>query len=274
LDYLAWRKRVVEYLLAWLGPKLASVVEHLDERHPHVHALIVPRLAADRQLDLSWHPGYAARKQAQRDGLSHAEQEKAYRRGLRDCLDQYYAAVSAYSGHARVGARRTRLRRREALAQKALEDALLRAHRQARSALEAANAHMGATRSLTMETTAALGVLEAGFAKAVAMLHHDGQESMWRSGATDAVPHQGLVRASGHSALADLVAPQAIDPARGEIPADDNEPWPDDVEAFDTDLEDDPDPEFDPGDLGDDDVPDFEDYPADDPSEESDSDPV
>ena len=273
-DYLAWRQRVVDFLLAWLGVLAVSIVEHRDESHPHVHALIVPRLAADRQLDLFWHQGYAARKQAQSAGLAHGEQEKAYRQGLRDCLDQYHAAVSAFSDHARVGARRTRLRRREALAQKAAQDALLRAHQQARSALTATSAHLGPTHSPAMGAIVAMEVLDAGFAEALAILQRYRPE--WvpgRTGPADAAMHHDIEQASEHSQMSGLLAQEPFDRANDERPADDQEHWPGNVEATDTDFEDDPDPELEVPDLDYDDDPSFDDYSVIDPEEDLDSDP-
>ncbi len=271
-DYLAWRQRVLGYLLAWLGPLVVSVVEHLDESHPHLHALIVPRLAADGQRDLSWHPGYVARKQAEGAGLSHAEQEKAYRQGMRDCLDRYHAAVSTFSDHARVGARGTRLRRREALAQKAIKDALLQAHQLARSALEAASARIGASPSPALD--AALQILDAGFVEALAILQRRRPESTARrSGPADAVPAQDTEPASEPSQLSDPLAQKPVDRAAGERLADDHEPWPDDVDGIDTDFEDDPDPEVVAPDFDHDDDPNFDGYSADDPDGDLDSDP-
>lgn len=272
-DYLAWRKRVVDYLLAWLGPLVVSIVEHRDESHPHVHALIVPRLAADRQLDLSWHHGYAARKQAQSSDLSHGEQEKAYRQGLRECLDLYHAAVSALSGHARVGPRRTRLRRREALARKAAEDALRRARQQARSVLEAASAYLRTAHSPTSDATVALEILDAGFAEALAILSRHEPESTPRQYGPASAQGPDTERASEQSQMSGLVAQHAVDRTPGEIVADDHDHWPDDEEAMGTDFEDDPDPEVEARDLDYDDDPNSDDFTADAPNDDIDSDP-
>ena len=115
-DYEAWRTATLDWLKAMFGNHLASVVEHLDETHPHLHAFVVPGLDNDRRIDHRLHPGYAAREAARRTGSDHKQAERAYRTGMRGFQDDYATAVSARFGHERVGPRRRRLRRDALLA--------------------------------------------------------------------------------------------------------------------------------------------------------------
>lgn len=115
-DYLAWRTATLDWLKAMFGNHLASVVEHLDETHPHLHAVVVPGLDDNGRIDHRLHPGYAAREAARRIGSDHKQAERAYRTGMRGFQDDYATAVSARFGHERVGPRRRRLRRDALLA--------------------------------------------------------------------------------------------------------------------------------------------------------------
>lgn len=115
-DYEAWRTATLDWLKAMFGNHLASVVEHLDETHPHLHAFVVPGLDDDRRIDHRLHPGYAAREAARRIGSDHKQAERAFRAGLRGFQDSYATAVSVRFGHERVGPRRRRLRRDALLA--------------------------------------------------------------------------------------------------------------------------------------------------------------
>jgi len=258
-EYLKWRARVIRYLLEWLGPRGVSIVEHKDESHPHLHALIVPAIGADGQLDLAWHPGHLARKHAKLAGMGHVEQEKAYRQGLRDCLDRYHAAVSAPCGHSRAGARRTRLRRREALARKAAEDALLRARDLARSTVAVASTHAKEAGLWGLEPELLLQTLESGFSEALAIVHGAGKGTQSRPvGIADPSLSKNMAPADndrqspgseprepagGWSAL--LTDPYEGPGAHFDEMADDG------------DRDDDPDPEAEPTDFDYDDDPDF-----------------
>lgn len=78
--YLTWRSELVQWIeqdARRRGLDMLCVVEHLDEAHPHIHALLVPRRSPNNpRLDAkATHPGYAAqtRRRAQaRERLSSA----------------------------------------------------------------------------------------------------------------------------------------------------------------------------------------------------------
>jgi len=253
-EYFAWRERVLGYLKRWLGERLVSVVEHIDEPHPHVHAFIVPALTPSGQLDLSWHPGHVARERARRAGRTHADREKAYRQGLRDCLDRFHEAVSAPSGHARLGARRTRLRRREALAMTAAAGVLAEARSTANRLIREVEAR--ATDAGLSEAAAAardtMRALDAGFAEAAAMLLHHRTPST----------RGNVAVLSGHSDIADARIPAPAELISGLGSADDG-----DIEVSagvakpEVDFDDDP--EAEPANAKDSDDPDFDDISID-----------
>src|SRR5690606_30717412 len=63
--YVAWRNATVEFVFREgdrRGLEVLSIVEHRDEAHPHVHALLVP---TNPQLNAKHsHPGHRAARQA------------------------------------------------------------------------------------------------------------------------------------------------------------------------------------------------------------------
>ncbi|MEW9853897.1 hypothetical protein [Novosphingobium sp. M1R2S20] len=83
--YLTWRSELIQWIehdAHRRGLDMLCVVEHLDEAHPHIHALLVPRRSPKNpRLDAkATHPGYAAqvRRRAQaRERLSSAVPIKA-----------------------------------------------------------------------------------------------------------------------------------------------------------------------------------------------------
>lgn len=80
--YVAWRNATVEFVYREgerRGLEVLSIVEHLDEAHPHVHALLIP---TNSQLNAKHsHPGHRAAKLAMTDakelGIPAAEIKEA-----------------------------------------------------------------------------------------------------------------------------------------------------------------------------------------------------
>ena len=113
----AWQARNVAWLRAEFGERLAGVVRHDDEAHPHLHAYILPDDAAMKANPL--HPGWAAKaaakEVAEADGLdpkaANAAGDRAYKTAMRAVQDRYWEAVGLPSGLARVGPARRRLTR-------------------------------------------------------------------------------------------------------------------------------------------------------------------
>jgi hypothetical protein len=88
------------------GANLLSVVEHLDERHPHLHFYAVPNAGPGFNAK-RLHDGFVAAHEAQ----SPAEQRKLYCEGMRALQDDFFEKVGARHEQARLGPRRRRLTR-------------------------------------------------------------------------------------------------------------------------------------------------------------------
>jgi hypothetical protein len=69
----------VAWLQAQWGSALGTVVEHIDEKYPHVHFWVVPDITAgSRLLISSVHPGYGAATAAAEAGETRKQQQNAY----------------------------------------------------------------------------------------------------------------------------------------------------------------------------------------------------
>lgn len=104
-----WRKRSVDWLRERYGDQLKTVIEHVDEGHPHLHAYIIPDSL--RAYDL--HDGRCAKERAQADGLDKDEQNRAYKSAMRAFQDDYYKQVGVPCGLSRLGPKRRRLSREQ-----------------------------------------------------------------------------------------------------------------------------------------------------------------
>lgn len=125
-----WEARTVAWLRGQYGPTLVSVVRHVDEGHPHLHAFILPDDPAMRAGRL--HPGQEAKAGIVAAGTIEGEDNKglnrrgdaAYRAAMRDWQDSYWQAVGLPSGLTRLGPGRRRLTRAEWQAEKVQADAV------------------------------------------------------------------------------------------------------------------------------------------------------
>lgn len=117
--YGCWKKEVTGWLKAKFGAHLRSVVEHIDEGQPHLHAVIIPPLCPRNRIDHKLHPGRAARALVLGAGGDRLAGERAYRAGMRTFQYDFYNSVSAQFGHTRVGPKRKRFSRDVALARQA-----------------------------------------------------------------------------------------------------------------------------------------------------------
>lgn len=124
-DYEIWRKHNVAWLKARFGDKLISVIEHWDEKHPHLHAYILPlgdATCSARQLNPAWQ----AKEEAMEVALAAGHDDKAalnfgnaaYRAKARELQDHYYEHVSLACGLTRTGPKRERLSRQQWKARK------------------------------------------------------------------------------------------------------------------------------------------------------------
>jgi len=114
IGYQNWRTDTLGWLKTAYGTALESVVEHTDERFPHLHAFAVPELGPDHRLQ--WEKIHAGRRALLllEKGASKREQRRAYIAAMKDLQDRFHAEVSARYGHERLGPRRRRLDRAEA----------------------------------------------------------------------------------------------------------------------------------------------------------------
>lgn len=102
----AYRDATVAYFRRMHGERLAGVVEHEDERHPHLHIYLVPLHGEDFG---SVHPGYRASRLARKQPGNKVG--TAFRQAMKEWQDRFYSAVSRLHGLARVGPQRRRLER-------------------------------------------------------------------------------------------------------------------------------------------------------------------
>ena len=121
-----WEQRNLEWLRDRFGDQVRVVVAHDDEKHPHIHAWLLPD---DPSADATTlHPGKVAKKEAEReakdeDELEPREAVKIGNRALKAAMttfqDEYHEAVGAPEGLTRSGPQRRRLTREQWKSEKA-----------------------------------------------------------------------------------------------------------------------------------------------------------
>lgn len=109
-DWPSFRDASIKYLHTMYGDRLKSVVEHLDESHPHIHFYLVPH-NDERFEDI--HCGYKAAATAKLSGGVKGVQNSAYKQAMRDWQDSFYKHVCSAFGLTRIGPGRRRLSRGE-----------------------------------------------------------------------------------------------------------------------------------------------------------------
>lgn len=133
-DWDAYKAVALEYLMEKHGPRLLSVIEHLDEEHPHIHYYAVP--LADEQFD-AVHAGYAARRGAEKAGEKAGDVLKAFKAAMSAEQVAFHERVASHFGLMKDGPRRLRLDRAEHKARKADEAAQIAEKRAERARAEA-----------------------------------------------------------------------------------------------------------------------------------------
>lgn len=123
-----WEDRSVAWLRKEFGDRLKTVVRHVDEKHPHLHAYALDDGPEMRAAAL--HPGYQAKAAALAAGEENKAGDRAYRDAMRDWQDRYWRAVGLPCGLARLGPGRRRLSRDQWQQEQA-------AHRAVRTAVKA-----------------------------------------------------------------------------------------------------------------------------------------
>jgi hypothetical protein len=104
-----WERRNIAWLKAEYGDRLKTVVRHVDEAHPHLHAYLLDDGPEMRATSL--HPGHEAKAAAIADGATNKAGDRAYRQAMREWQDRYWQAVGLPCGLARIGPARRRLTR-------------------------------------------------------------------------------------------------------------------------------------------------------------------
>lgn len=131
--WAAFRDDSIVWIQQYWGDHLMSVVEHVDESHPHVQFIVIAPLDADRRIRLTGiHPALRAEKAAAERGLPKREQKKAYQSALRGFQDNFYYDVASRHGLARYGEKRQRYERDEWMTRKKDREALAEASRRHR----------------------------------------------------------------------------------------------------------------------------------------------
>lgn len=106
-----WEKRAVAWLQREFGDQLLTVVRHVDENAPHLHAYGQGEGPDMRAASL--HPGYRAKADALAAGEDNKGGDRAYQAAMREWQDRYWEQVAGPSGMARLGPGRRRLTRAE-----------------------------------------------------------------------------------------------------------------------------------------------------------------
>lgn len=159
-----WEAQTVAWLRGLYGDQLASVVRHVDEAHPHLHAFVLPNGPDMRAGRL--HPGQEAKARIMSTGPADGEDGKilnrrgdaAYRAAMRGWQDSYWQAVGLPCGLTRLGPGRRRLTRQEWQAEKVQAQAVRQARERADALRAAGSAFVTKTRT---EAADALGQAQA-----------------------------------------------------------------------------------------------------------------
>lgn len=123
--YEHWLKLNMEFLKSEYGNRLVSVIEHVDEQYPHIHAYVLP-LGEPGVNAKNLVPAHAAKEAAYERVYKETEDKKlakkasndAYKAAMREMQQKYYDAVGAPSGLTRDGPKRTRKSREQWKAEK------------------------------------------------------------------------------------------------------------------------------------------------------------
>lgn len=99
----------ISFFVKKYGDRLQTVVEHVDEGHPHCHFYVVPR--PGERFD-SIHEGYRAVAGMPKDAPKR-DKRRAMSEAMRGVQDEYFDNVGAPNGQARIGPGRRRLERGE-----------------------------------------------------------------------------------------------------------------------------------------------------------------
>lgn len=119
-DYRRWRLHVVAWAKRRYGNRLVSVIEHVDERHGHIHIIAANPNGTPARLI---HAGYAAVAKAKAAGAVSSTLGEVYRGGCRELQDDFWRRVGRKCCLDRISAEpQSRLAYSIAKARRSLED--------------------------------------------------------------------------------------------------------------------------------------------------------
>lgn len=117
-DFQRWdeyKRDCVKYLKDTYGDRLAGVVEHTDEDHPHIHFYCVPRIG--ERFDVL-HDGERVRNTARAERQPTGEQNEAYKQAMKNFQMKFHEKVSKKYGLSKDGPKRERKPRSVYLAER------------------------------------------------------------------------------------------------------------------------------------------------------------
>ncbi|WP_133192738.1 hypothetical protein [Labrenzia sp. 011] len=116
-SHLDWERRTVAWLKSLYSDDLVTVVRHVDERYPHLHAYIIPRSDPEMRA-MRFHPGQEAKRHVMEADASPENKkelnrrgDRAYRSAMSEWQDSYHQSVGIPCGLTRLGPKRRRLSR-------------------------------------------------------------------------------------------------------------------------------------------------------------------
>lgn len=115
-EWASFRDSSIEWLKKKYEKRLLSVVEHVDERHPHIHFFCVPRPG---ERFGAVHVGKAAIDHVRGQKGGSKKRNEAYRDAMRQWQDDFHEEVGKFHGLTRLGPGRRRLTRGEWKAEQA-----------------------------------------------------------------------------------------------------------------------------------------------------------
>ena len=131
-EYEHWRGLTLRYLEKKYGGQLLSVVEHLDEKHPHVHFYAVPKAGPGFNAK-TLHDGFRAGAEAK----DPKEQMRLYNDAMRAFQDDFHQQVGVRCGQSRLGPKRRRMSRADWLLEQQTMGAAAKALRNVQKRAEA-----------------------------------------------------------------------------------------------------------------------------------------
>lgn len=109
-DWDGFKSDAVEWLKRKYGDRLHTVIEHTDEKHPHLHFYAIPRPGERFE---TVHQGREASALAKANGGLKGQQNQAYKAAMREYNDDFFVQVAMHHGMARIGPGRRRLSREQ-----------------------------------------------------------------------------------------------------------------------------------------------------------------